>query len=585
MLFTSLLLLSGSAARVAFMQPPVSTPRVRTGSAYMSTEVTFGDASRKALLAGIDAVANAVKVTLGPKGRNVVLERSYGVPEVVNDGVTIARDIELEDTKANVGAKLLVEVASKTDQKAGDGTTTSTVLTQSLVREGLKLVASGANPIALQRGLQKASKLLAAEIKAIAKPVTEDKEIENVATIATGSEAMGRTISTCFKRVGSNGATMVEDGQTLVDEIDFTEGMEIDRGYLSPYFVQNQELQTCEFTNPKILITDRKINNMNDLVPLLEGLIKSKDALLIIAEDVTGEALSSLVLNKMRGVLEVCAIKSPGFGNRRAGYLEDIATLTGGTFITEQLGLSLETVTPEMLGTAARISVSKERCTMIATGKHNDDVAERIKKIRAEFEDSDSEFDKEKAEERIAKLGGAIGRIKVGAATETELKDKKLRYEDALNSVKAAMTEGVVPGGGATLVYMLRTKDKVLAAMEDDDERLAVDILYRAITAPIMQIAENSGTEGAIILERVMNQEYGFGWNAATGEYENLLETGVLDPATVTQQAVLNSCSIAASVLTTSALITDVKEKEQPQYMDDGMGGSMGGGGMPGMAM
>ncbi|KAL1525899.1 hypothetical protein AB1Y20_020727 [Prymnesium parvum] len=564
----------------------------------MYTEVTFGEASRKALLAGIDAVANAVKVTLGPKGRNVVLERSYGVPEVVNDGVTIARDIELEDRKANVGAKLLVEVASKTDQKAGDGTTTSTVLTQSLVREGLKLVASGANPMGLQRGLRKASKLLAEEIKAVAQPVSDDRDIQNVATIATGSEAMGRTIATCFKRVGANGATLVEDGQTLVDEIDFTEGMEIERGYISPYFVQNQELQTCEFNNPKILITDRKISNMNELVPLLEGLIKTKEPLLIIAEDVTGEALSSLVLNKMRGVLDVCAIKSPGFGNRRAGYLEDIATLTGGTFVTEQLGLSLETVTMDMLGTASRVSVSKERCTMIATGQHNDAVAERIKKIRAEFEDSDSEFDKEKAEERIAKLGGAIGRIKVGAATETELKDKKLRYEDALNSVKAAMKEGIVPGGGATLVYMLRTKDKILAAMEDEDERFAVDILFRAITAPIMQIAENSGIEGAIILERVQDKEFGFGWNAATGVYENLLESGVIDPATVTQQertpaasrlprlatdppshrvqAVLNACSIAASVLTTSALITEIKEKEDVM-MDDGMGGMPGG--------
>jgi len=501
------------------------------------------------------------------------------VPEVVNDGVTIARDIELEDAKANVGAKLLVEVASKTDQKAGDGTTTSTVLTQALVREGLKLVASGANPMGLQRGLQKASKLLAAEIKAMAKPVTDDKDIENVATIATGSEAMGRTIATCFKRVGANGATMVEDGQTLVDEIDFTEGMEIDRGYISPYFVQNQELQTCEFTNPKILITDRKIQNMNELVPLLEGLIKTKDPLLIIAEDVTGEALSSLVLNKMRGVLEVCAIKSPGFGQRRAGYLEDIATLTGGTFVTEQLGLSLETVTPEMLGTAARVAVSKERCTMIATGQHNDAVAERIQKIRAEFEDSDSEFDKEKAEERIAKLGGAIGRIKVGAATETELKDKKLRYEDALNSVKAAMTEGVVPGGGATLVYMLRTKDKVMAEMADDDERLAVDILYRAIQAPIIQIASNSGTEGAIILERIRDKDFGYGWNAATDAYGDLLEMGVIDPATVTQQAVLNSCSIAASVLTTSALITDVKEANK------GMDAAAMGGADPGMYM
>jgi len=543
----------------------------------MATEVQFGDASRKSLQAGIDAVANAVKVTLGPKGRNVFLERSYGVPEVVNDGVTIARDIELEDTRANVGAKLLVEVASKTDQRAGDGTTTSTVLTQALVTEGLRLVASGANPMALQRGLQKASKLLAAEVKAVAKPVESDDDIMNIAMIATGSEGMGRTIASCFKRVGANGATMVEDGQTLTDEIDFTEGMEIERGFISPYFVKNQEAQTCEMESPRILITDRKINNMNELVPVLEGLVQSKEPLLIIADDVTGEALSSLVLNKMRGVLDVCAIKSPGFGDRRKGYLEDIAVLTGATFITEQLGLSLETMTNEMLGKATRVSVSKERTTMIATGDHTAEVAERIKVIKAESEQTDSEFDKEKCQERVAKLGGAIGRIKVGAATETELKDKKLRYEDALNSVKAAMDEGVVPGGGSTLVYMLRTRDKILATIEEDDERLAVDLMYRAITAPLMQIAENAGTEGAVVLERVKDQEFGFGWNAATSTYENLLETGVIDPATVTQQAVLNSASIAASVITTSALITEVKEEmpEPMAGMEDGMGGMM----------
>jgi len=572
----------------SYIAPPTGgvtrvAPAARSGALAMSTEVQFGDASRKSLLAGIDAVANAVKVTLGPKGRNVVLERSYGVPEVVNDGVTIARDIELDDERANTGAKLLVEVASKTDQRAGDGTTTSTVLTQALVTEGLRLVASGTNPMALQRGLQKASKLLAAEVKAVAKPVDSDEDIMNVATIATGSEGMGRTIASCFKRVGSNGATMVEDGQTLTDEIDFTEGMEIERGFVSPYFVKNQETQTCEMENPKILVTDRKISNMNELVPILEKLVQSKEPLLIVADELTGEALSSLVLNKMRGVLDVCAIKAPGFGDRRRGYLEDIAILTGATFITEQLGLDLESMTDEMLGTAARVSVAKDRTTMIATGEHTGEVAERGRSLKAEAEQTDSEFDKEKAAERVAKLGGAIGRIKVGAATETELKDKKLRYEDALNSVKAAMDEGIVPGGGATLVYILRTKDKVLAAMEDsvedDDERLAVDLLYRAITAPLMQIAENAGTEGAVVLEHVKDQEFGFGWNAATGVYENLLETGVIDPATVTQQAVLNSASIAASVITTSALITEVKEKG-----GEGMDG-MGMDGMPPMTM
>jgi chaperonin GroEL len=562
------------AAAAYAPQLQVSTSSVRAGrtAVHMSSEVTFGDASRQALLKGINSVADAVKVTLGPKGRNVVLQREYGVPEVVNDGVTIARDIVLSDNKANVGAKLLIEVASKTDQKAGDGTTTSTILTQALVTEGLKLVASGANAIALQRGLQKASKFLADEIAAVAKPVTDDDEIRNVAIIATGSEQMGRTIANCFKRTGANGATMVEDGQTLTDEIEFTEGMEIERGYISPYFVKNQETQTCELEAPRILVTDRKIGNMNDVVPLLEGLVQSKEPLLIIADDVSGEALSSLVLNKMRGVLDVCAIKSPGFGDRRRGYLEDVAVLTGATFITEQLGLSLDQATMEMLGKAERVAVTKERTTMISTGKHAAEVEERIAAIKVEKETTDSEFDREKCEERIAKLGGAIGRIKVGAATETELKDKKLRYEDALNSVKSAMNDGIVPGGGATLVYLLRTKEKLQALIEDEDEKLAVDILYRAMTYPIIQIAENAGSEGALVLEKVKDQKFGFGWNAATDSYEDLLETGVIDPSTVTMQAILNSCSIAASVLTTSALITEVPQEDP----NDGMGGGMG---------
>jgi len=425
-------------------------------------------------------------------------------------------------------------------------------------------VASGVNPIALQNGLRKASVLLADKIKALAKPVDGEEDIRNVATIATGSEAMGRTISNCFKRVGPNGATTVEDGQTLVDEIDFTEGMELDRGYLSPYFVKNQESQSCELENPRVLITDRKIQNMNELVPILEGLIKTNEPLLIIADDVTGEALSSLVLNHMRGVLEVCAIKSPGFGNRKIPYLEDLAVLTGGTFVTDQLGLSLESVTPDMLGRAERVAVTKDRTTLIATGNHNDEVQERIKVIRAEMETVDSEFDLEKCSERIAKLGGAIGRIKVGAATETELKDKKLRYEDALNSVKAATEEGILPGGGATLVYCLRYEDEIRNQLEEGDERLAADLLFRAIQAPIMQIADNAGKEGAVVLEAVKNKDFGFGWNAATDSYEDLLESGVIDPATVTTQAVLNSCSIASSVITTSALITEIKEPEQP---------------------
>jgi len=475
--------------------------------------------------------------------------------------------VQLEDPGANVGARLLIEVASKTDQRAGDGTTTSSILTQALVNEGLRLVASGANPIAIQNGLRKASVLLAAKIKTLAKPVEGEEDIRNIATIATGSEAMGRTISGCFQRVGANGATMVEDGQTLVDEVDFTEGMELDRGYLSPYFVKNQETQSCELENPRVLVTDRKIQNMNELVPVLEGLLKTNEPLLIIAEDVTGEALSSLVLNHMRGVLEVCAIKSPGFGNRRLPYLEDLATLTGGTLVTEQLGLNLEGMTMDMLGKAERVAITKDRTTLIATGNHNEEVQERIKVIRAEMEGAESEFDKEKCQERIAKLGGAIGRIKVGAATETELKDKKLRYEDALNSVKAATEEGILPGGGATLVYCLRFKDEVVNQLEPGDEQLAAEVLFNAIQAPIKQLADNAGTEGDIVLNRVKDQEFGYGWNAATDSYEDLLESGVIDPATVTMQAVLNSCSIASSVITTSALITAVPDDDDQMAM------------------
>jgi chaperonin GroEL len=541
----------------------------------IKTEVSFGDDARKSLQAGIDAVANAVKVTLGPKGRNVVLERNYGVPEVVNDGVTIARDVAMEDPAENVGAKLVTEVASQSDQIAGDGTTTSSILTQALVAEGLKLVAAGVNPMAMQRGLQKASVLLANRVKDLAKPVDKDfEDIRNVAVIASNSEQMGRTIATCFQRVGANGATMVEDGQTLTDEIDFTEGMEIDRGFFSPYFINNQEAQTCEMDSPRVLVTDRKLASMKEITPLLESFVKSREPLLIIAEDVTGDALSSLVLNSMRGVLNVCAIRPPSFGERRKQYMEDIATVTGATFVTEQLGLTLDGITDEMLGKAAKVASSKERTTLIADGLHSDAVGVRIKQIRKQAEISDSDFDKEKAEERVAKLGGSIGRIKVGAATETELKDKKLRYEDALNSVKAAMRDGIVPGGGSTLVYCLRFKEEIAEQMATEDEKLAVDVLFRAIQYPIQQIAENAGIDGAVVLANVEGKDWGYGWNAAIGEYGDLMEMGVIDPATVTQQAIINSCSIAGSLLTTGGLITLVPEKEnmaEQAGMDDGL--------------
>mmetsp|Transcript_42347 Transcript_42347/g.99398 ORF Transcript_42347/g.99398 Transcript_42347/m.99398 type:complete len:577 (-) Transcript_42347:1791-3521(-) len=550
----------------------------RSASVRMAKTVEFDDVSRQKLMEGIDAVANAVKVTLGPKGRNVVLERSYGAPEIVNDGVTIARDIELADPQQNVGVKLLVEVASKTDLKAGDGTTTSTVLAQAMVREGLKSVAAGASPVSLQRGLNRCAKMIVSEIAKLAKPISGNEDLRAIAAISTNSPEMGRIIATAFEKVGALGSTSVEDGQVLTDEIDFTEGMEIDRGYSSPYFVKNQETQSAQLNKPRILITDRKLTNMGEMVALLEAIVKLKQPLVIIADDVSGEALSSLVLNKMRGVLDVVAVKAPGFGDRRRMYMEDIAVLTGATFVTEQLGLTMEQVTPEMLGTAERIVVGKETTTIISTGEHTEAVAARIKLIQKQKAESDNQFDIEKSEERIAKLGGAIARIKVGAATETELKDKKLRYEDALNSVKCALESGVVAGGGATLAYLSGRQEQIMAQMTfaDEDEMRGAEIVFRAITAPIKQIAANAGVDGSVVLEAVKDSEYGWGYNAAINEYQNLIENGVLDPAKVTQWCVENSASISGAILTTNVLICEIPKPEAE------MGGG-GGGGMDGM--
>lgn len=618
------LLASGYVARPA---PPTAPRLARATRAsalvQMSKTVDFDDDSREKLMRGIDAVANAVKVTLGPKGRNVVLERAYGAPEIVNDGVTIARDIELENPQENVGVKLLVEVASKTDLKAGDGTTTSTVLAQAMVREGLKSVAAGASPVSLQRGIMKAAKALVKEINALSKPIAGNEDLRSIATISTNSVEMGRIISTAFEKVGALGSTTVEDGQVLTDEIDFTEGMEIDRGYSSPYFVKNQESQSAQLNKPRVLITDRKLTNMNEMVTLLEAIVKLKQPLVIIAEDVTGEALSSLVLNKMRGVLDVVSVKAPGFGDRRRAYMEDIAVLTGATFVTEQLGVTMEQVTPEMLGLAERVVVGKEVTTIISTGEHSEAVAQRIKLIQAQMAETDNQFDLEKGEERIAKLGGAIARIKVrlmrarelpaaqralaprippsprsprararrrhgrapaaaaaqvGAATETELKDKKLRYEDALNSVKCALEAGVVAGGGATLAYLAGQQQRIIDSITfaDEDEVRGAEIVFRAITAPIQQIAVNAGVDGAVVLENVKEGEYGYGYNAATDTYEDLIDAGVLDPAKVTCWGVENSASIAGSILTTNVLICEIPEKED---VDAGLAGA----GMEGM--
>ena len=541
----------------------------KVNTTMMAKKVTFGEESRKALVTGINSVADAVKITLGPKGRNVVLERALGCPQVINDGVTIARDIELKSPLENTGARLLQEVASKTDLKAGDGTTTSTVLTQSIVNQGIKAVASGVNPLALKRGIEKTCRILIGEVKKNARPCNGIEDIRNIATIAAGgNEEIGRIISTAFEKVGKNGSTTVEESQSLQDEVDFTEGMELDRGYISPYFVKDMERQIVEQTDSRILVTDKKITSVQELVPLLETVVKSKEPLLIIADDITGEALSTLVVNKMRGVLDVCAIRSPGFGERRRAYLEDIAILTGATYIAEDVGLSLDDISIDQLGRANRIIVAKEACTIISDTANQEDVNKRIELIRRQIENTESEFDREKGKERIARLGGGIARIKVGAATETELKDKKLRYEDAINSTKAAIELGITPGGGSTLINLTKLIPEIQASLDDEEEKLGAMIIAKACEAPILQIAKNCGKEGEVVLDRCKNMDFGMGYNAATDSYENLFESGVVDPVKVTCWALENSCSIAAMVLTTEALIVEIPEKIKENSRD-----------------
>ncbi|KAK4538746.1 hypothetical protein CDCA_CDCA20G4771 [Cyanidium caldarium] len=539
-------------------------------------DVVFHEESRRCLARGINAVADAVRITLGPRGRNVVLERSYGAPEVINDGVTIARDISLPNARENVGARLLQEVASKTDLKAGDGTTTSTLLAQSLVNQGIKLVESGANPMSLRRGMDKAGRLLREEIKRLGVPVKGTKDIEAIATIAAGNnEEFGRIIASAFERVGENGSTVVEESQSLMDDVDFSEGMELDRGFISPYFVKEQDRQTCTLERPRILITDMKIGNVQEMVPLLEQCVKLKQPLLIIADDVAGEALSTLVVNKMRGVLDVCAIKNPGFGDRRKAYLQDIAVLTGAKVIASDLGMTLEDVRPEDFGLAERVVIGKETTTIISDGSHEADVKERIRQIKAERETVDTKFDTEKCDERIARLGGGIARIRVGAATESELKDKKLRYEDAINSCRAAIEEGVLPGGGCVLVYMMDKFDDIKKQVGgDEDMQLGAELLRRALKAPLVQIAENGGLEGEVVLGKVAGREFGYGFNASTGEYGDMIKMGVIDPVKVVNSAIENAVSIAALVLTTEALVVELpEEKDKPaEAAGDGMG-------------
>ncbi len=547
----------------------------------MAKLVSFSDESRAALERGVNALANAVKVTIGPKGRNVVLERSFGAPDIVNDGVTIAKEIELEDPFENVGAKLIQQVASKTKDTAGDGTTTATVLAQALVHEGLRNVAAGANPVGLRRGMEQATAQVVAGIAARAQAVSGDA-IRQVATVSAGNEEeIGRMIAEAMERVSADGVITVEESNSLATELEITEGMAFDRGYVSPYFITDQERRECVFENALILITDRKISAITDLVPVLEAVSKAGRALLIIAEDVDGEALATLVVNKNRGVLQVAAVKAPGFGDRRKASLQDIAILTGAAVVSEDQAMTLDKVTLADLGHARRISITKDDTTIVASGDHQQAVADRVASIKRELERTDSDYDREKLQERIAKLAGGVAVIKVGAPTETELKNRKLRIEDALNATRAAVEEGIVAGGGTTLLELAEGLSELAAGCQGD-ERTGVEIVQRALAAPLHQIAANAGANGAVVSAEILR--HGKGFNALTGQYEDLLAAGILDAAKVTRLALQDAVSIAALLVTTEAVIADKPEPPAPAPGGDmdGMGG-MGGMGMPGM--
>jgi chaperonin GroEL len=548
----------------------------------MAKIIAFDEDSRRALEKGINTLADAVKITLGPKGRNVLLEKKFGTPQIVNDGITVAKEIELEDPLENTGAKLIQEVASKTKEVAGDGTTTATVLAQAMIKEGLKNVAAGANPVATRHGIEKTVDRLVQEIVAVARPV-EGSAIAQVATVSAGNdEEIGAMIAEAMEKVTKDGVITVEESKSLTTELEVVEGMQIDRGYISPYFITDNERMTVEFENARILITDKKISSIQDLVPVLEKVARLGQPLLIIAEDVEGEALATLVVNKARGVLSVCAIKAPGFGDRRKALLQDIAILTGGQLISEEIGLSLDTVSLEMLGVARRITIDKENTTIVAGGEHTADVQKRIAQIRKQLEETDSEYDKEKLQERIAKLAGGVAVIKVGAATETELKDRKLRIEDALNATKAAVEEGIVPGGGTMLIH-LATKVNEIKNSLNEEEKIGAGIVERSLDAPLRQIADNAGVEGSVIVEKVRTTEFNIGYNAATGEFQDMIAAGIIDPAKVVRSALQNAASIASMVLTTEAVVAEKPEKKAAGGAPD-MGG-MGMGGMGGMGM
>ena len=540
----------------------------------MAKQIIFDENARRALERGVNAVADTVKITLGPKGRNVVLEKKFGAPQIVNDGVTIAKEIELEDPIENVGAQLVKEVTSKTNDVAGDGTTTSAILAQAMVREGLKNVVAGANPILVKKGIEKAVAICVEKIKELAKPVEGTDAIAQVATISSGNDDyVGRLIADAMDKVGTDGVITVEESKSMGTNLEVVEGMQFDKGYVSPYMVTDAEKMEAVADDALLLITDKKLSSIADLVPVLEKVARLGRPLVIVAEDVEGEALATLVVNKLRGVLNVIAIKAPGFGDRRKAMLEDIAILTGGQVISEDVGLKLENVTIEMLGSARQIKVNKEKTTIVAGSDTKDAVAKRVGQIRRQIEETDSEFDKEKLQERLAKLAGGVAVIQVGAATETELKDRKLRIEDALSATKAAVEEGIVAGGGTTLLALITTLEDAAKQENDADLKTGIKIVAKALEYPAKQIAQNAGVDGSIVVDKVRNGAPGLGYNALTDTFEDMLKAGIVDPAKVTRAALQNAASIAAMLLTTEALVVDKPERRGGGGMQGGMGG------------
>ncbi|HZV37211.1 MAG TPA: chaperonin GroEL [Pseudoxanthomonas sp.] len=538
-------------------------------------DIRFGEDARSRMVRGVNVLANAVKATLGPKGRNVVLEKSYGAPTITKDGVSVAKEIELADKFENMGAQMVKEVASRTSDNAGDGTTTATVLAQAFIREGMKAVAAGMNPMDLKRGIDKAVVAATAELKKLSKPTADDKAIAQVGTISANSdESIGNIIADAMKKVGKEGVITVEEGSGLENELDVVEGMQFDRGYLSPYFINNQQSQSADLDDPFILLHDKKISNVRDLLPVLEGVAKAGKPLLIVAEEVEGEALATLVVNTIRGIVKVVAVKAPGFGDRRKAMLEDMAVLTGGTVISEEVGLSLEKATLKDLGRAKKVQVSKENTTIIDGAGDTSAIESRIKQIKAQIEETSSDYDREKLQERVAKLAGGVAVIKVGAATEVEMKEKKARVEDALHATRAAVEEGVVPGGGVALI-------RAKAAIEglkgiNEDQNHGIQIALRAMEAPLREIVANAGEEPSVVVNQVKAGSGNFGYNAANGEFGDMVEFGILDPTKVTRTALQNAASIAGLMITTEAMVAEAPKKEEPAMPPGGMGG-MGG--------